>query len=198
MLTFSILLSVTFMVILLGGWSGNGLIATLGAILASFSLALRVASLLRPDLFPVSPYPRPPTLPPSPPTGSSPPAREKVEACTLQHARDDDIRWLENLSDQVRELRMAVLPAEGETAEVLWDMLRDRSMTEQEILTALRDLQQETRDTFIALRRNEDSLRTESQTSTRSTPAAVLKSWCRLDSKANYQLFSPTSDVAAG
>ncbi|CAJ0550591.1 Ff.00g105210.m01.CDS01 [Fusarium sp. VM40] len=123
MLTFSILLSVTFMVILLGGWSGNGLIATLGAILASFSLALRVASLLRPDSFPVFPYPRPPTLPPSPPTGSSPPAREKVETCTLQHARDDDIRWLENLSDQVRELRMAILPAEGETAEVLWDML---------------------------------------------------------------------------
>ncbi|KAI6776824.1 hypothetical protein HG530_000769 [Fusarium avenaceum] len=131
------------------GWTAAGSIAAIfGAIIAVFAQALHAVSLLSPGSLPP---PRPRLRP------SDVVAAEEAEAHALQQFRAAVNGWLENLVDQVRELRMALLPAEGETAEVLWDRLRDGSMTVKEILTALRDLQQETRDDLIALRGHLDS-----------------------------------------
>ncbi|KAH6952655.1 hypothetical protein DER45DRAFT_634227 [Fusarium avenaceum] len=133
------------------GWTAAGSIAAIfGAIIAVFAQALHAVSLLSPGSLPP---PRPRLRP------SDVVAAEEAEAHALQQFRAAVNGWLENLVDQVRELRMALLPAEGETAEVLWDRLRDGSMTVKEILTALRDLQQETRDDLIALRGHLDSVR---------------------------------------
>jgi hypothetical protein len=98
-------------------------------------------------------------LPPIPPTLPLSNAEEEV-AQTLQRHRDDNTRHLRTISDKVSLLTMALSLTGGGEPEALWVRLRDGSMTEKEILTALKCI-------FIAQRKALDSHRSNGEEANR-------------------------------
>jgi hypothetical protein len=124
------------------GWSCTGTIFTaIGAIFTVASFGLMVCQALRPQWFPF-----PPTPPPS--------AEATRQAATLQRERVVDRRLLRGVAEGVRELTRALVPAVGTVPETLWGQLRDGSMTEKEILTALKDILIAQRDILDSRRSN--------------------------------------------
>ncbi|KAF5987813.1 hypothetical protein FCOIX_867 [Fusarium coicis] len=141
------------------GWSCTGTIFTaIGAIFTFLAFLLMASQAFFPQWFPLAPIP--PTLPPS--------DDERRAAQTLQSHRDEDTRHLRTISDKVSLLMMALSLTGGGEPEVLWVRLQDESMTEKEILTALKGI-------FIAQRKALDSHRSNGEEANRLLRLTLLR-----------------------